>query len=462
MPVNSFDSYPLTWKPKKEALTPSYYRALAQDLEEKIKAGLLAPGVKLPPQREIADYLDLNYTTITRTYELCKKKGLIYGAAGKGTFVAPHSAEDVTVAGPDPAGPYIELGAVNGFSEYSEPVERATRDVVEKGYLRNLYEYSYPAGHPHQLAAAIRWMEQLGVHAEHTAIFAGAQNALAVALISLFSPGDRLAVDPYTYSNLIELSRLLHLTLVPVDGDGSGMRPEELDRLCARNHLAGVYLMPMCANPTAVTMPLTRRRELAAVIQRHGLVLLEDDISSWMFALDGAVPPSLFDLLGGRSVYICGMSKSLCPGLRIAYMAFGEEFQKAILHGLVNVNIKTSSLDAEIVSELILNGDAYKIAEHKRKLAEQSCSVFEEYFPGCQPSVTAGYFKWLPIASRRPADRLEAELLALGVRVYHSGRFAVRGERERAFLRVSLCSAGGIKKLRKGLSILEGYLRSAV
>lgn len=98
MPVNSFDSYPLTWKPKKETLAPPYYKALAQDLEEKIKAGLLAPGVKLPPQREIADYLDLNYTTITRAYELCKKKGLIYGTTGKGTFVAPHASEDITIS----------------------------------------------------------------------------------------------------------------------------------------------------------------------------------------------------------------------------------------------------------------------------------------------------------------------------------------------------------------------------
>lgn len=41
---------------------------------------------------------------------------------------------------------------------------------------------------------------------------------------------------------------------------------------------------------------------------------------------------SFFDLLGGKSVYICGMTKSLCAGLRIAYMAFGEELRERILH----------------------------------------------------------------------------------------------------------------------------------
>ena len=66
MSFNSFDNYPLAWMPEKEKLKPPYYKALAEDLESRIKRGILRPGTKLPPQREIADYLDLNYTTITR------------------------------------------------------------------------------------------------------------------------------------------------------------------------------------------------------------------------------------------------------------------------------------------------------------------------------------------------------------------------------------------------------------
>ena len=75
-------------------------------------------------------------------------------------------------------------------------------------------------------------MEQLGVHTdcEHTAIFSGAQNAPTVALLSLFSPGDKIATDEYTYSNFIELAKLLHLVLIPVKGDRQGMLPEELQK----------------------------------------------------------------------------------------------------------------------------------------------------------------------------------------------------------------------------------------
>ncbi|MCI8453807.1 MAG: PLP-dependent aminotransferase family protein [Lachnospiraceae bacterium] len=461
MPVNSFDSYPLTWKPQKEKLRPPYYKALAGDLEDKIRSGLLKEGTKLPPQREIADYLDLNYTTITRVYDLCKKKGLIYGTMGKGTFVSPHSAEDITIPAPQTLDVCIEMGAVNGFGEYSGLIGQATHRVIEKGYLRNLYEYSYPAGHPHQLAAGIRWMEQLGAHAdcEHTAIFAGAQNALAVAFLALFSPGDKIAADEYTYSNFIELAKLLHLVLIPVRGDEKGMLPEELQKQCTVNRIKGIYLIPTCANPTAVSIPAGRRSELAAVIRRNDLILVEDDISAWLHAAGGKVLPSMFDTLGGQSIYICGMTKSLCPGLRIAYMAFGERYKAAILHGLLNVNIKTSSFDAEIITELILNGDAYQIAAKKRMWTEKNCLLYAGYFPDFYDERKAvSYYQWLPIEVPGSFYEVENELLNRGVRVYHSGRFAVAEGSKQNFLRVSLCSAGSTKKLERGLQILREYL----
>lgn len=462
MPVNSFDSYPLTWKPEKEGLKPPYYKSLAEDLEYKIRNNLLKAGTKLPPQREIADYLDLNYTTITRVYEVCKKKGLIYGTTGKGTFVSPHSAEDITITAARLSDMCIEMGAINGFSEYSELIEQATQDVIKKGYLRNLYGYSHPAGHPHQLAAGVRWMEQLGAHTdcEHTAIFAGAQNALTVAFLSLFSPGDKIAADEYTYSNFIELARLLHLILIPVKGDEKGMLPEELQKQCTINRIKGIYLIPTCANPTTITILVKRRRELAAVIQKNHLILVEDDISTWLLAADGKALPSMFDLLNGQSVYICGMTKSLCPGLRIAYMAFGEDFEGAIRHGLLNVNIKTSSFDAEIITELILNGNAYKIAAKKQHWTKRNCLLYAKYFPDFykKNGNVISYYQWLPINVQRPFHEIEDDLLNQGVRVYHSDRFAVTGNTEQSFLRVSLCSAENTKKLERGLHILKNYL----
>ncbi|WP_141432614.1 PLP-dependent aminotransferase family protein [Bacillus sp. 03113] len=464
MPINSFDHFPLSWKPNKALMKQPYFTAVADQLEHDIKNGSLAPGTKLPPQRELADYLDLNFTTITRAYNLCKKKGLIYGTTGRGTFVSHHVNESITITGADLSPSCIEMGMVSGFEQYNEMVVQATKSVIEKGYLNNLYKYSYPTGHPHQLTAANRWLEQLGIHvdSDQIAIFSGAQNALTNALISLFEPGDKIATDEYTYSNFIELAKLLHIQLVPITGDQNGMCADALELQCKQNKITGLYLMPSCANPTTIKISLSRKKELAEVIRRRKLILIEDDIFACMITgrkVYETIP--LFSLVPEQTLYVCSTSKSLCSGIRIAYLVFPVNFRKKILHGLYNTNIKTSSLDAEIITELILNGNAYAIVEKKRELAVKAGAIFERYFPEC-PSLATPYcfYRWLPIPNTKPSSQVERELEKAGIRAYHSDRFIVRNQTDKPFLRISLSDAGSMSKLDKGLSILKEYLET--
>ena len=77
MPVNSFANYNLTWRPRLGASDAPVYLALAALLENDILSGKLPRGLKLPPQRELADWLDIDFTTVTRAYNVCKEKKLI-------------------------------------------------------------------------------------------------------------------------------------------------------------------------------------------------------------------------------------------------------------------------------------------------------------------------------------------------------------------------------------------------
>ena len=83
MPTNSFDNFYLSWTPERSKLKRPYYLTLANALEADIISGKLAAGTKLPPQRELADFLDINFTTVTQAYNLCRERNLIYGITGK-------------------------------------------------------------------------------------------------------------------------------------------------------------------------------------------------------------------------------------------------------------------------------------------------------------------------------------------------------------------------------------------
>lgn len=212
--------------------------------------------------------------------------------------------------------------------ERSRPRLRArARAGAQRGYLSRLMDYSNPCGFPHHLEAGRRWLAWKGLRREPDCVVvtSGVQNALVVTLCALFRAGDRIAVDAYTFANFIELAKMMGIELVPVAGDADGMRDAALDALCRAVDVRGVYLMPSCANPTTVHMPLERRRRVAAVAERHGLVIVEDDFGGTVERLDlelgRPVTPRFADLAPERTVHVAETTNTLANGLRIAFLA---------------------------------------------------------------------------------------------------------------------------------------------
>ena len=462
MPINSFAEYPMSWKPARAGLKRPIYLSLAQRLESDIGAGLLAPGTKLPPQRELADFLDINFTTVTRAYKLCELKGLVVAETGRGTFVSPRAARSVTISADHMVRECIDLAFGASFEQCNGMIAETARRVMAKPYFDRLLDYTDPSGMPHQKQAALHWLRSFGLEAQpqQMAIVSGAQNGLVIALLALFQPGDRIAVDTYTFANLIELAKLHHLHLVPVRGDRQGMLPEELEAQCKLNEVRGVFLMPSCSNPTAVTIPEDRKRQLAHVIRKYGLLLVEDDTHAFLTA--GVVPGyegPIYRLLPEQTVYICSTSKAICSGLRVAYLVFGEPLRERILHTIYNVNIKTPSLNAEIVTELLLTGRAGEIMEEKKRLAAQANALFNGCFPAqAQNGHPLAFFRWLPVSTALPGEQLEKQLEKRGIRVFHSDRFLSGPALPQKYLRIALSTADSLAHLQAGLGILRDAL----
>ncbi len=459
MPTNSFEHLYLSWTPDKAKLKRPYYLTLANAMEADIVAGKLVAGTKLPPQRELADYLDLNFTTVTQAYNLCRERKLIYGVVGKGTFVSPLPGKKTVRQAMCPPG-LIELGLVRGFDRIKAPIIEASKNVLKKGYIEELYSYTEAAGHLHQRAAGAHWMKQMDVHtdSEHTAIFSGAQNIISAALLSLFRIGDKIAVDEFTYANLIGTAHLSHIRLVPVKGDADGMLAGELDRICRREGINGIFLMPNCANPTTCTIPEQRKDELGDVIARHNLILLEDD-NTGIPQVTGGRYHSMFSRLPDQTIYICNSTMALCSGLRVAFAAFPENFRVPLLNALFHLNIKTSSLDAEIMTELILSGKAARILEQKAELARERNRIFDRFFPeAVKPGTPAAFFRWLPLP-KLGMDEMATErrLLQLGVSVYGSRRFTVTRS-ACSFMRIAVSSPTDTGQLEKGCSIIRDFI----
>lgn len=459
MPVNNFDDYPMAWKPEKDKLKFPVYKAIAQQLEADILSGKLCENTKLPPQRELADFLDLNLSTITKAYKLCEEKGLLYAVVGKGTFTAPHLKIPKSVIAQE-ASFEINLGQTTPLN-MNELVCETAKNILKSSLAGDLFTYAYPLGTPLQRDSARIWLKQYGLHAqtENVIITAGTQSAIAIAMVSQFSAGDKIATDKYTYPNFSGLASMLGVQLVPVQNDEKGMLPQELERLCKQQKIKGVYLMPGCANPINYSMPSVRREELAAVIEKQNLLLIEDD-SCNLFP-DKAVKP-IAAYTPAHVIYINGLSKILSTGLRVSFLAAPPQLRAGVERGLYNINFKTPTFNVEIATQ-IMNSEKYAgILKEKQADILMRNAVYEKVMKGvCTGVNPRSLYQWTALPKGCTGSAFEETLARQGVQVYGSERFLAAGEETGEYVRISTSSPQNATALEKGLLLVKEQLSLA-
>ena len=72
---------------------PEYaYRQVADHLEARIRAGELAPGSRLPGERELAEEYGVALGTIRRALQEMRERGRVVTTPSKGTFITARSA----------------------------------------------------------------------------------------------------------------------------------------------------------------------------------------------------------------------------------------------------------------------------------------------------------------------------------------------------------------------------------
>lgn len=456
MPVNSFEDYPLTWKPSKALLKFPMYISLSELLEQDILSGRLPPKTKLPPQRELADFLDVNLSTITRAFKLCETKGLIYAAVGSGTYVSPNAA----LPNPDTQeeAEYIDLGPIKPYYQFNSIVADTARAILQGPKSEKLFEFSFTLGTAHHKQVAQKWLAEFQINAamEDIILTSGTQNALAIALLSLFRAGDKIATDTYTYSNFITLAKQLNIQLIPIEADGQGMLPDALEKQRKLHEIKGIYLMPSCTNPTGITMPSERRKAISQIISSQDMVLIEDD--TYGFITDDKIPP-MATMIPAHTIYLHGISKSLSAGLRIAYLVFPHRFQKTFLNTANNINLKIPLLNAEIASELIAGGAAREIIDKKCMLSEERGRLYTRYFPEQPPTNPYSFFRWLPLPAGCNGYNFEVQAKNHGVKVLCSDRFAVGNTAQFAAIRLATCSPRTMADLENGLQIIQTLIK---
>ncbi|CAG7921087.1 unnamed protein product [Penicillium olsonii] len=186
-----------------------------------------------------------------------------------------------------------------------------------------------------------------------TILSAGNTSAFDVVLRMLSQTGEYLLVEQYTYTTVFETGLPLGLKFAQVRMDQHGMLADDLDEILSTwNEVVRdgkkprlLYTIPTGQNPVGTTQPLSRRREIYRVAQKHDLFIIEDDpyyfvqmpayqvgaiattspVTSVEEYAKTLIPSYLRLDTDGRVLRMDSFSKIIAPGARMGWVTASEQ-----------------------------------------------------------------------------------------------------------------------------------------
>jgi DNA-binding transcriptional MocR family regulator len=449
------------WAPCLDGKRGPRYRAIAEAIAEDVAAGELLIGHRLPTHRELADRLGVTVGTVSRAYAEAARRGLLSGEVGRGTFV--RSGRESVVDSGEGDGP-VDLSQNHPPDPAAHPQRAALRAALASLTARadagRLLDYPAAGGNVADREAGASWIGRAGVEAspEHVLVCTGSQHGLTVVLATQLEPGDVLLTESLTYAGLKAVAGLLHLRLKGLPMDAEGLLPEGLEEACRQGGAKALYLIPTLHNPTTAVMPEERRREIAAIARAHGLAIVEDDVH-------GLLPRErlrpIAALAPERSYYLTSTSKTLAPGLRIAYVLAPPGMVARLAASLRATTWAVAPLMAAVASAWIRDGTADALVAARREEARERQAIALERLAGAEVETKPeAYYLWLRLPEPWRGDGFASEARARGVLVTPAEAFAVGRAPVPHAVRLCLGAARTRVELSRALDALAGLLRS--
>ena len=236
---------------------------------------------------------------------------------------------------------------------------RAAFDHVLARQGRRALQYATTRGEPELLdQLAARLSRHLPTTPGQVQVTSGSQEGIFLVGQVLLDPGDVVLVEQPTYLAAVQAFTLAGARLVPVATDEDGVLPDALAAAIERHRPKFVYLIPSFQNPTGRSMPAARRQDVAAVLVRTGVPLLEDDPYGEL-SFDGAPARPLAALPGmaAQTVLLNSASKVMAPGVRVGWLRAEGDVLRSLEIAKQAIGLQSAVTDQLAVAHYLANCD---------------------------------------------------------------------------------------------------------
>lgn len=195
--------------------------------------------------------------------------------------------------------------------------------------------------------------KQLGVEIPAVLPVTGSTQAMDLLCKALIDPGDTVLVENPSFLGNLQCLKLYQANLVPVESDDQGLLPDDLEKKIQQYHPKLLYTIPTFQNPTGKSLPEDRRKAVAELANKYGMVVAEDDPYRDL-RYRGTAAPSIksFDE-NGWVMFLGSFSKIISPGLRVGYIAGNADIIRKCTVGKQSTDVHTSNLNQAIVDQFL-------------------------------------------------------------------------------------------------------------
>lgn len=361
-------------------LPEQIYRALRQA----VRAGLLVSGTRVPSTRRLALSLKVSRNTVNSAYDLLQAEGIISLRPG----AAPRIAENLLPESASPGRPGRStlpalsrrgrMLAVNlrkdgwatshgalqpgapaldcfPYEEWARCLRRAAR--LERGPDLQYRNYTGVPALKRQLARHLAAERGVRAESEQILITSSMQASLSLLSQALADADDEVWLEEPGYLGARTAFHLAGFRIrpLPVDGQGADTRAMTAGETPPKL----IYVTPSHQYPLGARMPLSRRLALLEAARAAGAVVLEDDYDS-EFLFSGRPVAALYGLASeGQVIYLGTLSKSLMPGLRIAYCVVPSALVEPLTQLMRNMGC-AANVQAQAALAQFMDGGAYQ------------------------------------------------------------------------------------------------------
>lgn len=394
-------------KIERAGVTPIYLQ-ISNGIRDMILSGTLPAGFRLPPERKLAEQLQVNRSTVLNAYRELKANGLVDSRIGQGTTVThsqlPGGTEQEEINNtndPIPSMPWEQLFSESSMRSRDTTVRDLLRmsgsndmilfaagvtvpgidsiDALQRIQKEVLAHYGHtavqhiPTEGFYPLRESISsLMKERGVMVppEETMVLSGSQQGLDLASRVFLDPGDIVFVEEPTFFSAFHIFKAAGARVIGVPTDKDGIRTDMLAMLLKRFKPKLIYTIPDFQNPSGAVMSLERRRLLLSLAYGNQVIILEDDPYGRLRYEGTSLPPLMALDRYGHVVYLSTFSKLLFPGFRVGWLTAPPQ----VLHRFIMLkqlaDLHTSSLPQLIFDRFIREG---LLDEHLKMANTENC-----------------------------------------------------------------------------------------